>query len=254
MTGGNLFFNMNIKRDYSLVQAAAMIFIPAAVLMAAYIFTGLLNPPIPSILLFFLLALPILFAFQMGVLFIASKRKWNRYSLKSAFVSYEKMSKSAVFLYGVGMVVFAGAVSAVIAPLENGFFKPLCDGISQISPAYFDWNNIEFIKDYPSGTVLLTCFGYALFNVLIGPITEELFFRGYLTQKLRRFGSFTSLIVTVLFSLYHFWLPFNNIFRICAFFPAAWVAWKKKNIYISIVFHCLCNLFSTVSFIAAVYS
>jgi hypothetical protein len=37
------------------------------------------------------------------------------------------------------------------------------------------------------------------------------------------------------------------------FLPAAWVAWKKNNIYISIVFHCLCNLLSTVRFIASVY-
>jgi hypothetical protein len=32
------------------------------------------------------------------------------------------------------------------------------------------------------------------------------------------------------------------------------IAWKKKNIYISIVFHCLCNFISTVSFIISVYS
>ncbi|NLT40253.1 MAG: CPBP family intramembrane metalloprotease, partial [Clostridiales bacterium] len=61
------------------------------------------------------------------------------------------------------------------------------------------------------------------------------------------------LIVTVLFSLYHLWLPLENIFRIFAFFPAAFVAMKKKNIYITIAFHCLCNLFSTAGFIISVY-
>jgi membrane protease YdiL (CAAX protease family) len=62
------------------------------------------------------------------------------------------------------------------------------------------------------------------------------------------------LIITILFSLYHFWSPLNNLFRIAVFFPASLIIWKKKNIYISIVFHCLCNLLSTISFIITVYS
>ena len=47
----------------------------------------------------------------------------------------------------------------------------------------------------------------------------------------------------------HFWLPFNNILRILVFAPVAYVAYKKKNIYISIGTHCLCNLISSISFV-----
>ncbi len=64
-------------------------------------------------------------------------------------------------------------------------------------------------------------------------------------------GLFSALIA-VLFSLYHFWLPFNNIFRITIFAPVAYVAYRKKNLYISICFHCLCNLISVIGFIAGV--
>ena len=85
--------------------------------------------------------------------------------------------------------------------------------------------------------------------MLIGPITEELFFRGYLTSHYEKQNSFTPILITVLFSLYHFWLPFNNVFRILAFAP---VAYKKKNLYISICFHCFCNLVSVVSFVIEV--
>ena len=92
----------------------------------------------------------------------------------------------------------------------------------------------------------------AILNILIGPITEELFFRGYLTTKISRYGKLAPLNITVLFSLYHFWLPFNNLFRIIIFFPAAYLAWKLKNIYITIVFHCLSNLVSTIMIIAGI--
>lgn len=184
----------------------------------------------------------------------ASKKEIGTYCMSSSFSNYNKISKWKIFLYGMILCAFASVMSIVIAPLENSLLFPLSNAVSQLTPEYFDWNSIEYIKQYPRNIVALTCIVYFLFNVLIGPIVEELFFRGYMTSKISRFGSFAPLIITVFFSLYHFWLPFNNLFRIFAFFPAAFVAWKKKNIYIAIVFHCLCNLFSTVSFIIAVCS
>lgn len=244
----------NTKKKRNLIQVFVMIFIPSAVLGITYSAIGLLQPPIPSILLFFLLALPLVFVFQMGAILNAGKKETGNYSLTSAFHHYEKMSNWKILFYGMGLFAFAGILSATIAPLENKLLAPLSNSLAQITPDYFHWNNIEYIQLYPGSTVLLTCIGYFLFNVFICPIVEELFFRGYLTHKISRFGDFSPLIITVLFSLYHFWLPFNNLFRIAAFFPAAYVAWKKKNIYIAMVFHCLCNLFSTVSFICAVYS
>lgn len=231
-----------------------LIFIPTTALTIVYSFIGFSQPPIPSILLFCLLALPILLGFQVGIILKASKKEIGTYCMSSSFSNYNKISKWKIFLYGMILCAFAGVMSIVIAPLENSLLSPLSNAVSQLTPEYFDWNSIEYIKQYPRNTVVLTCTVYFLFNVLIGPIVEELFFRGYMTSKISRFGSFAPLIITVLFSLYHFWLPFNNLFRIFAFFPAAFVAWKKKNIYIAIVFHCLCNLFSTVSFIIAVCS
>lgn len=141
-----------------------------------------------------------------------------------------------------------------MAPLEKSLFAPLSGKLAAVTPAYFDWTNFEYLRQYPGGILLLTSVVYFIFNVFVGPIVEELYFRGYLTAKLSRYGIGAPIIVTVLFSLYHLWLPFQNLFRISAFFPAAYFAWKEKNIYISIVFHCISNLFSTVSFLVALYS
>lgn len=119
-------------------------------------------------------------------------------------------------------------------------------------PIGFDWTNYEYITSFSKPTLILTCIYYGIFNVLIGPITEELFFRGYLTSHYKKQGLFVPIFITVLFSLYHFWLPFHNAFRILAFAPVAYVAYKKKNIYISIWFHCMCNLFSAAGFVLVV--
>lgn len=238
----------------SILKVVAFIFIPTAILTALYIFIGYMQTVVPSLLLFSLLAIIVLFPFEVGMVMKASKKEHGKYSLKSAFNHYNKMSPLKIFIYGFFLSGFAGVVSITIAPLENSLFAPLSDKIAQTMPQYFNWNNIEYLKQYSKEILLATCIVYFICNVIIGPIIEELFFRGYLTSKMSRFGNFAPLIITVLFSLYHFWLPFNNLFRICAFFPAAWMAWKKKNIYIIIVFHCLCNLLSTVSFIISVYS
>lgn len=244
----------NLKEKMSILKVVAFIFIPTAILTALYIFIGYMQTVVPSLLLFSLLAIIVLFPFEVGMVIKASKKEHGKYSLKSAFNHYNKMSPLKIFIYGFFLSGFAGVVSITIAPLENSLFAPLSDKIAQTMPQYFNWNNIEYLKQYSKEILLATCIVYFICNVIIGPIIEELFFRGYLTSKMSRFGNFSPLIITVLFSLYHFWLPFNNLFRICAFFPAAWMAWKKKNIYIIIVFHCLCNLLSTVSFIISVYS
>lgn len=244
----------NLNEKMSILKAVAFIFIPTAILTALYIFIGYMQTVVPSPLLFSLLAIIVLFPFEVGMVIKASKKEHGKYSLESAFNHYNKMSPLKIFMYGFFLFGFAGVVSITIAPLENSLFAPLSDKIAQTMPQYFNWNNIEYLKQYSKEILLATCILYFICNVIIGPIIEELFFRGYLTSKMSRFGNFAPLIITVLFSLYHFWLPFNNLFRICAFFPASWVAWKKKNIYIVIVFHCLCNLLSTVSFIISVYS
>lgn len=244
----------NLREQMSLLKVVAFIFIPTTALTAIYIFMGYMQTVIPSLLLFFVLAMIIMFPFEIGVVLKASKKEHGKYSFTSAFNNYNKMSPWKIFMYGAVLFGFAGILSITIAPLENSLFAPLSNKIAQITPEYFNWNNFEYIKGYSKEVLLITCVVYFIFNVIVCPIIEELFFRGYLTSKISRFGNFAPLIITILFSLYHFWLPFNNLFRICAFFPAAWVAWKKKNIYISIVFHCLCNLLSTVSFIISVYS
>lgn len=221
--------------------------------MLVYIVLGSIQNTIPSLLLFMLCAALILFPIEIGVVLHASKTEYGSFSLKSSFSRHNKMSRLKIFLYGFGLCAFAGIISVTVAPLENNLLAPVSNMFTGYIPEYFNWNNIEQLKMYPNNILLTTCIVYSILNVIVGPIIEELFFRGYLTSKLSRYGDFAPLIITVLFSLYHFWLPFENLFRIFVFFPAAFIAWKKKNIYITIVFHCMCNLLSTIAFFSLVF-
>lgn len=223
------------------------IFVPAAVLSLSYLLLGHLCN-IPHILLFCILGTFTLVPMELGVIISASKKEYGAYSFKSAFAGQEKI---AVWkMLGIAFVFFgiAGLLSVFVGPIENQIFVAMRSNVLDSLPMGFDWTNFEYMKSFSKPILILTCVYYGIFNVLIGPITEELYFRGYLTSHYEKQSWLTPIFIAVLFSLYHFWLPFNNAFRILAFIPAVYVAYKKKNLYISIYFHCLCNLFSAVGF------
>ncbi|HKM22737.1 MAG TPA: CPBP family intramembrane glutamic endopeptidase [Lachnospiraceae bacterium] len=235
-------------REEKVSSILLMVFVPVAIFYLCYLGIGSVWQKVPSLLLFFMIAVIVLFPAELGMILWQSKKQDGRYSLVTALVNQKKMKVWKTFLYGMLLFAFAGLMSITIQPLENDLMSFASDQFTALLPSYFDWTDMALLRQYPIALLRLTCVGYFLMNVIVGPVVEELFFRGYLTAKLAKKGIWAPVIVTVLFSLYHFWLPFNNLFRIAVFLPASIVAWKKNNIYISMVFHCTCNLFSTISF------
>lgn len=227
------------------------VLIPAAALVSSYLVLGHFCS-IPHILLFCILGTLVLAPIELGIILNASRREYGRYSLQSAFAGQEPCPIRSVLIIAFVLFGLAGLLSAFAAPIENQAFAGIRGEVLNRLPKGFDWTNYESLKTFSKPVLMITCAYYGIFNVLIGPVTEELFFRGYLTSHYEKQTPFTPIFITVLFSLYHFWLPFHNVFRILAFAPAAYAAYRKKNLYISICFHCLCNLFSTSSFILAV--
>ena len=223
------------------------IFMPTIVLSLSYLILGHFCN-IPHILLFCILGTVILVPMELGMVISTSKKEHGTYSLKSAFDEQEKLALWKIVLVGFVFFCIAGLLSAFVAPIENQIFSKMRAAVLDNLPIGFDWTNYEYVKSFSKPILILTSVYYGVFIVLIGAITEELFFRGYLTSHYKKQSSFTPILITVLFSLYHLWLPFNNVFRILAFAPVAYVAYKKKNIYISICFHCMCNLFSAIGF------
>lgn len=233
------------------IQLLLNIFITTTVLSLSYLILGHFCN-IPHILLFCILGTFILVPIELGIILLASKKEYGKCSLKSAFAGQEKMAIWKSILISFSFFGVAGLLSAFIAPLENQFFSEVRSNLLNNLPIGFDWTNFEYIKSFPKSIFIVTCIYYGIFNVFIGPLVEELFFRGYLTSHYNKQSSFTPIFIAILFSLYHFWLPFNNLFRILAFAPVAYAAYKKKNLYISICFHCFCNMFSVVRFVLAV--
>jgi membrane protease YdiL (CAAX protease family) len=124
---------------------------------------------------------------------------------------------------------------------------PKLDGL--IAQTYFAWHPDWLLpvklsgdsSQFSQAALTVTIVAGFLINGIAGPIVEELYFRGYLLPRIPASKVWAPLINVVLFSLYHFFSPWQNLTRILAFLPLAYaVAWKR-NIIISICAHCLLN-------------
>jgi membrane protease YdiL (CAAX protease family) len=81
-----------------------------------------------------------------------------------------------------------------------------------------------------------------VFNDLVGAITEELYFRGYLLPRIDRYGIWSLLLNTFLFSIYHVWTPWRWLQIIVGFLPLTLAVWRTRSIYVSMIAHVIVNL------------
>lgn len=111
-------------------------------------------------------------------------------------------------------------------------------------PAWFEVRDATLLLQYPRGTLVFTFLALVFpINGIAAPIIEELYFRGYLMPRLSRFGRWTPVLATALFTLYHFWQPYYWITQFLTFLPVAYSVWWRRNIRVSIFIHALLNIF-----------
>lgn len=233
-------------------KTIAMVFGTTGLFTALYLIAGIALPQLPTLLIFCILGGLVLMPAEWFLMLQQSRKDYGEYSLKAALVGQAKLPVIKIFLFALLLFGVAGICSSTILPLEKMLLFSVREKVLAFLPVGFDWDNIENIKSFPESIIIVTCAVYFVFNVLVGPITEEFFFRGYLTAYNNKYRNWTPVMITMLFSLYHLWLPFQNIFRIFIFLPMAYSSYRKKNLYICMVSHILCNLFTTISFIMAV--
>jgi len=95
---------------------------------------------------------------------------------------------------------------------------------------------------------------YVLTLGILVPVVEELYFRGYLLPRMEGYARvWAPLVNAVLFSVYHFFSPWENLVRIVALLPVVYLVWGKKDIRFGIFTHVLSNMIGGVIILAAVF-
>jgi uncharacterized protein len=145
----------------------------------------------------------------------------------------------------VAAVIGFGVLALVETPIRDAVFGWLPDWFLSPIP-------VDAVSDYSVMAWTVTLVGYAVLNVLVGPVVEELYFRGYLLPRMSQLGRWAPLVNVTLFSIYHFWSPWQLLSRIAGVTPFAYAVWWKRNVGLGIAVHVLLNAIGTASVIALV--
>ena len=193
------------------------------------------------------LAIPIvLIPLELGYLYYLAKKTNNSLSLKNIILYQEHVPVPHIIGYVLILVAWSALCFVVLSKPVGGF----------ISETFFSWAPAWYVENSFEGTksiLLVTWIMVMVFGSILGPLVEELYFRGYLMPRISRYKAWAPLLNAFLFALYHFWTPWEVITRTAAVFPLSLVVYKKKNIYIGIAAHIMLNILSTLSLLALIF-
>lgn len=228
------------EQRLSLGKALVLHLLPGALITAFVFLTapaliGLGFPPILSLYLGILL---ILIPFELGFLFYQGSKRNGHVPLEGIVLFRERLPIWQMVALIVALFTWSGLVFTLLPMVDTFFVESLFGWFPNWS---FPANLLGDSSQYSTGALAVTMVAGFLLNGIAGPVVEELFFRGNLLPRIPASKGWAPLINVLLFSLYHFFSPWQNLTRILAFLPLSYaVAWKR-NIYLSIGAHCLLN-------------
>ena len=183
----------------------------------------------------YLAILFVLIPFELGYLFYRARR--NGSSLGSVVLYREPVPRTQFVALVLGLLAWSAIFYVLVYPPLDTFF---------IENVFFWLPDVLFLAEdfarYSTAALVVTWVLGFVVNGVAGPIVEEVYFRSYLLPRISRFGAWAPLINTVLFSVYHFFTPWQNAGRILGLLPMVYAAWWWRSIYVSMGAHVLGNV------------
>jgi membrane protease YdiL (CAAX protease family) len=178
---------------------------------------------------------------ELGYLMLEARRRTGRWS-PMAVIPYRNrlrprtMVLATAALAGWFTVVLAVSVTLLDERIADTLFAWVPETIREF--AAFEDDGATYTT-----WALVVLFAVAfLFNGFVGPVVEELYFRGHLLPGIDRLGARAPVLNAVLFSLYHFWTPWQNLGRIVALLPWTFAVWRTRSVALSIAVHVTVNV------------
>lgn len=217
--------------------------VPGALMTVVYVLIAPLVeragfPPVAALLIAVVL---VLLPIELGVILRAGRGQPQR--IRSV-VPYRRPLPTRDWLWLLPVLVVAAFVGF---GLSMAFEPAVIDGLFGWLPDWFVRPiDPDLVSDYSREAWIVTLAAYLVLNGFAGPIVEELYFRGYLLPRMDWMGRWAPLVNVSLFSLYHFWSPWQIIGRILGFGPTVYAVRWKENVYLGMVVHCTLNTLGVI--------
>ena len=226
-----------LPEQLSTARLLALFLVPGALMTLAFV---LLTPVVeaigfPPIAALLLAIVGVLVPFELAVVLWAGRAAG---SVRAA-IPYRVPMALRTWLWLVPVLIVAAflgfGIHQLIEPWLIGTF------FGWLPQWYVTPISMDHVVDYSSTVWTVTLVAFLAINGFVGPIVEELYFRGYLLPRMERMGRWAPLVNVSLFSLYHFWSPWQLVARILGFAPTVYAVRWKRNIYLGMVVHCSLN-------------
>lgn len=234
--------------QHSLPRSIALHLLPGAALFGFVLVAAALG--IPAILALLIGIAVVVVPIELGYLLYQGRSKSGRWSVWEVVDYREPMPARRIALWTVPLVAwFILMLSLSVAVLDGR----IADGLFTWYPESIrEFASFEGDSTYATWVVVAVFAPALAINGILGPVVEELYFRGHLLPRIDRFGRGAPVLNAVLFSLYHFWTPWQNIGRILGLLPWIYTVWRKRSVALSMAIHISVNCIFLLLVLAAV--
>jgi membrane protease YdiL (CAAX protease family) len=190
----------------------------------------------PSIFALYLAIAFILVPVELGFLLVQGKKKTGRFTLQGIIRYRNPIPWWQYFVWVSIIFVIVGAIMTFFKPVDSFLQKNLFFWMPDL--------NSGLDGNFSKSILIVTYSMSLIFNVFLAPLVEELYFRGYLLPRMK--GKYAILFHSFLFAAVHVFTPWMIIARTIGFLPILFGT-TKKNIYVGMIVHMLCNAIGFVT-------
>ncbi len=178
---------------------------------------------------------------ELGYLLYEGRKRNGRYSLDGVVVYRVGIPLWQYFVWVPILFIVVGIVFTLMKPVDAFLHESVFAWVPLLESG--------LTAGYSQGALILTYALVAVFGVVIGPVVEEFYFRGFLLPRMGYAGKWAPALHSLLFAVYHFWTPWQLVARTLGMLPLVYAA-QRRNLYVVIIVHVLVNTLDVVTAIA----
>ena len=183
-----------------------------------------------------LTAIFVLIPVELGILLWQGYNRNGKFSLKGVVLFRQKLAWQQYLKWIMVIFVSSGLIITVLNP------------VSAFIEEWFSWipENLRLgmglSNAFNRGKLIQTYALHFVFIVIVAPLIEELYFRGFLLPRMpEKLGWSGPIVHSLFFAIYHTWSPWMFLARTLALLPLIYIVRWKKNIFVGIGAHWLIN-------------
>lgn len=225
--------------QHSLGRSILLHLFPGAALTA---FVLIAAQAIPAVVALLIGIGVVIVPLELGYLLYQARRRNGSWSLEGVVLYREKLATRKLVLWTIPLVlwfvvVFVFSVGVLDQAIADRLFSWYPESIREFAT----FGDEEEDTDVARWILVVFVVLAVLLNGFVGPVVEELYFRGHLLPRIDRYGRGAPVLNAVLFSVYHFWTPWANPGRIVGLVPWVYLVWRERAISLGLAVHITIN-------------